>query len=137
LDGDSFIAVAASVYCPYADFEVLQDALPERDVTGALYSDEQRDLAWLYLTASGANPGDFALTLYTLANDGEPRYPYTGIALLRPALVAACADSDDLLDVLRAQTALGRVGGEVIASDWADCTQPGQLERLNNTGNKP
>jgi MurNAc alpha-1-phosphate uridylyltransferase len=88
------------------------------------------DLAHLVLVPNPPHHprGDCGLSAGRIAPEGEPRYTYGGLAVLRPALFAGCgAGRFPLWPLLRAQALAGRVGGELYRGRWADV---GSLERL-------
>lgn len=128
--GDApFIAVHASVWCPQFDFAEAAGTLAEKDALGNPYPADERDVAWVYLAKTPpGRDGDFAVTLYALANDGAPRHVYAGIAVLRPEVLDGAEGS--LIDALRPHVARGRVGGELLAVDWRDAADPAQLAFL-------
>lgn len=134
--GDApFLAISADIYCPYFDFAQVRDVLAEKDLWGNPYPPDQRDLAWLYLVK---NPpyhpaGDFALNLYTVANEGAPMWTFANIGVYRPEMFDAIAPGAHakLGPLLREHAARGRVGGEVYAGDWSNVGTPEQLAALN------
>lgn len=134
--GDApFVAVAADIFCPQFDFAQVKDTLAEADMWGRPYPADRRDVAWLYLVKNPAHhpQGDFALNLYSVANEGEPRYTFSGIGVYRPEIFDAieAGASAKLAPLLREYAALGQVGGEVYRGDWADVGTALRLEQLN------
>jgi MurNAc alpha-1-phosphate uridylyltransferase len=131
LGDEPFVAVAADIYCPHFDFEQVKESLQDNDVWGNPHPADQRDLAWLYLVKNPAHhpQGDFALNSFSVANEGEPRYTFSGIGVYRPAMFDAVTpgESAKLAPILREYAARGRVGGEVYRGDWTDV---GTIERL-------
>jgi len=113
-----FALVNSDVYC---DFDLA--ALRRRDL-GA-------HLGHLVLTPNPPHhpQGDFSLAGGAAGNAAAPRYTYTGIALLDPALVAPvrAGDKAQLAPLLRAAAAHGRLSGELHAGLWRDV---GTAERL-------
>jgi MurNAc alpha-1-phosphate uridylyltransferase len=74
--------------------------------------------------------GDFAL-VDGLVRDVEPRLTYSGIALLRPALLAGCAPGAfPLAPLLKAAMVLGRVSGVRHDGQWSDVGTPERLAAL-------
>lgn len=73
--------------------------------------------------------GDFSLAGGKVGNDAGPRYTYTGIALVDPALVAPVRSGEkaQLAPLLRAAAHAGRLAGELHAGLWRDV---GTAERL-------
>lgn len=134
--GDApFVAVAADIFCPQFDFTQVEDTLAEADMWGQPYPADRRDVAWLYLVKNPAHhpQGDFALNLYSVANEGEPRYTFSGIGVYRPEIFDAieAGASAKLAPLLREYAARGQVGGEVYRGDWADVGTALRLEQLN------
>jgi MurNAc alpha-1-phosphate uridylyltransferase len=90
-----------------------------------------RDLAHLVLTANPAHHpgGDFTLRGDRAGNAPSPRYTYTGISLVDPALVApvAAGTKAPLAPLLRAAADQGRLSGELHEGLWRDA---GTAERL-------
>lgn len=134
--GDApFVAVAADIFCPQFDFAQVEDTLAEADMWGQPYPADRRDVAWLYLVKNPAHhpQGDFALNLYSVANEGEPRYTFSGIGVYRPEIFDAieAGASAKLAPLLREYAARGQVGGEVYRGDWADVGTALRLEQLN------
>lgn len=113
-----FALVNSDVYC---DFDL---AALRRRVLGP-------NLAHLVLTPNPPHhaAGDFSLENGAAGNGAAPRYTYTGIALVDPALVAPvrAGDKAQLAPLLRAAAADGRLSGEVHAGLWRDA---GTAERL-------
>ncbi|MBW8896699.1 MAG: NTP transferase domain-containing protein, partial [Massilia sp.] len=75
LGDEPFLALSGDIYCPYFDFEQVKDVLHDKDMWGNLIPPDKRDMCWLYLTPNPFhNPdGDFALTMYSVANEGTPK----------------------------------------------------------------
>jgi MurNAc alpha-1-phosphate uridylyltransferase len=73
--------------------------------------------------------GDFSLADGMAGNAAAPRYTYTGIALIDPALVAPvrAGERAQLAPLLRAAADDGRLSGEMHAGLWRDV---GTAERL-------
>ncbi|NMM25774.1 MAG: nucleotidyltransferase family protein [Glaciimonas sp.] len=134
--GDApFVALAADIFCPHFDFAQVKDTLAEADMWGRPYPADRRDVAWLYLVKNPAHhlQGDFALNLYSVVNEGTPRYTFSGIGVYRPEMFDAIgADAAaKLAPLLREYAARGQVGGEVYRGDWADVGNPERLAQLN------
>lgn len=135
LGEDPFVAVAADIWCPHFDFSEALDALKDSDMWGNPHPPERRDLAWLWLVKNPAhNPaGDFALNSFSIANEGEPRFTFSGIGVYRPELFDGVqpGESAKLAPLLREQAARGRVGGELYRGDWTDVGTAERLDQLN------
>jgi MurNAc alpha-1-phosphate uridylyltransferase len=118
LGREPFALVNADVYC---DFDLA--ALRERALEG--------DLAHLVLAPNPPHhaAGDFSLEAGKAGNAPAPRYTYTGIALVDPALVAPvrAGDKAQLAPLLRAAADTGRLSGELHRGLWRDA---GTAERL-------
>jgi MurNAc alpha-1-phosphate uridylyltransferase len=82
--------LSGDIYCPYFDFEQVFDVLPDKDMWGNPIPPDKRDICWLYLTPNPwHNPkGDFALDMYTLSNEGEPKWNFGNIGVYRPEMFA-------------------------------------------------
>ena len=118
LGREAFLLVNADVYCE-CDFAGLRSvALGER-------------LAYLVLVPNPAHRvgGDFSLSQGVIGNDGAPRYTYSGVAVMDPALVAPvkAGEKAPLAPLLRDAAARGRLGGELYEGLWQDV---GTIERL-------
>jgi MurNAc alpha-1-phosphate uridylyltransferase len=113
-----FALVNADVFC---DFDLA--ALRGRALGG--------NLAHLVLAPNPAHhaAGDFTLHAGRAGNAPAPRYTYTGVALIDPALVAPvrAGDKAQLAPLLRAAADAGRLSGELHRGLWWDI---GTAERL-------
>lgn len=135
LGPDAFVAISADIYCPHFDYAQVFDVLQAADVWGKPYPLDQRDHGWLYLVENPPEHphGDFALNAYTLANEGEQRYTYSGISVLHPDMFAAIQAGEcvKLVQVLREYADKGLLGGEVVRGSWTDVGTPERLAQLN------
>jgi MurNAc alpha-1-phosphate uridylyltransferase len=135
LGDEPFLAVSGDIYAPYFDFSEALDVLKDADMWGNPYSPEQRDIAWLWLTPNPwHNPGgDFALTMYTLANEGDPKWNFAGIGVYRPEMFDGIKAGDFVKfgPLMRKFIDLKRVGGEVYDGPWVNVGTVRQLEELN------
>lgn len=135
LGDEPFVALAADIYCPHFDFEQVKNVLEDNDVWGNPHPLDRRDVAWLYLVKNPAhNPkGDFALHSFAIANEGEPRYTFSGIGVYRPSMFDAitAGETAKLAPLLREYAARGQVGGELYRGEWTDVGTPERLEQLN------
>lgn len=134
--GDSpFVAIAGDIYCPHFDFSKVKDVLEENDPWGNPLPKDKRDLGWLYLVKNPTHhpEGDFALGSFSIANEGEPRFTFSGIGVYRPELFdsVAAGSSAKLAPILREQADKGRIGGEIYRGDWTDVGTVERLEQLN------
>lgn len=142
LGEEPFLALAADIYCPHFNFEQVRGALEDRDVWGNPYPLDQRDVAWLYLVKNPAHhlQGDFALNSFSIANEGKPRYTFSGIGVYRPAMFDSivAGESAKLAPLLREYAARSQVGGELYRGDWTDVGTAERLAELNAplTGHK-
>jgi MurNAc alpha-1-phosphate uridylyltransferase len=113
-----FALVNSDLYC---DFDL--GALRRRSLGG--------HLAHLVLAPNPPHhaAGDFSIADGRVGNAAAPRYTYTGIALIDPALVAPvrAGERAQLAPLLRAAADGGRLSGELHAGLWRDV---GTAERL-------
>jgi MurNAc alpha-1-phosphate uridylyltransferase len=135
LDDDPFVAVAADIYCPHFDFKQVVGTLEDNDVWGNPHPAGRRDIAWLYLVKNPAHhpQGDFALNNFTIANEGEPRYTFSGIGVYRPEMFdrVKAGQSAQIAPILREYALGGTVGGELYRGDWTDVGTMERLAQLN------
>ena len=74
--------------------------------------------------------GDFAIQHGLLSNHGQPRFTYSGIALLDPAMFTGLAPGPRPLGpLLREQADAGRLGAERHAGHWNDIGAPERLQQ--------
>ena len=122
LGASPFALVNADVYC---DFDLA--ALRARALGG--------HLAHLVLAPNPPHhaAGDFTLQAGKAGNATAPRYTYTGIALVDPALVAPvrAGDKAQLAPLLRAAADAGRLSGELHRGLWRDIGTAGRLADLD------
>ncbi|HZM33207.1 MAG TPA: nucleotidyltransferase family protein [Burkholderiales bacterium] len=118
LGSGPFLLVNGDIYCEY-DFSRLQA------------HDLGANLARLVLIANPPhNPkGDFTLDEGIVGNAPSPRYTYSGIAVVSPALVAGVPPGRKapLAPLLREGAERGRICGELYTGTWQDV---GTAERL-------
>ncbi|MBC7859301.1 MAG: nucleotidyltransferase family protein [Burkholderiaceae bacterium] len=135
LGEEPFLAVSGDIYCPYFDFSQVTDVLAEKDLWGNPYPLDKRDVAWLYLVKNPAHHplGDFALNLYSIANEGSPMWTFANIGVYRPQMFDSVAPGDyaKLGPLIREYAARGQVGGEVFDGDWTNVGTTEQLAQLN------
>jgi N-acetyl-alpha-D-muramate 1-phosphate uridylyltransferase len=135
LGDEPFLAVSGDIYAPYFDFEQVKGVLKDTDVLGNPYPKDQRDIAWFYLTPNPwHNPnGDFGLHMYTLTNEGTPKWNFAGIGVYRPEMFADIKPGEfaKFTPLMRKYVGLGRVGGEVYDGPWVNVGTVEQLEELN------
>jgi len=122
LGATPFALVNADVYC---DFDLA--TLRARALEG--------HLAHLVLAPNPPHhaAGDFTLAAGKAGNAAAPRYTYTGIALVHPALVAPVhpGDKAQLAPLLRAAADAGRLSGELHRGLWFDIGTAARLAELN------
>ncbi|OEZ98827.1 N-acetylmuramate alpha-1-phosphate uridylyltransferase MurU [Duganella phyllosphaerae] len=134
--GDApFVAISGDIYCPHFDFEQVKDVLHDEDMWGNPYPADQRDICWLYLVP---NPdfhpeGDFGLSMYTLNNDGAPKFTFGNIGVYRPEMFDTITPGTraKLGPLLREFIDKKLVGGEVYEGEWHNLGTVQQLELLN------
>ena len=135
LGDEPFVAVSGDIYAPYFDFEQVLDALKDTDAVGQPIPPEKRDIAWLYLTPNPwHNPdGDFGLTMYTLSNEGNPKWNFASIGVYRPEMFDGIKAGEFLKfgPLMRKFIDQGRVGGEIYDGQWINVGTVRQLEELN------
>jgi len=134
--GDApFLAISGDIYCPYFDFSQVRDVLAEADMWGRPYPAEQRDVCWLYLVKNPDHhpDGDFALNLYSVANEGDPLWTFANIGVYRPEMFdgISAGSHAKLGPLIRQYAQRGQVGGEVYRGDWTNVGTVAQLEQLN------
>ena len=135
LGEDAFVAVAGDVFCPYFNFKEVWTVLEDNDVWGRPHDAAKRDVAWLYLVK---NPdfhpqGDFALNAFTVSNEGEPKWTFSGIGVYRMSMFDSikAGEKVSLGSILREYIARGQVGGEIYRGDWHNVNTIEELEALN------
>jgi MurNAc alpha-1-phosphate uridylyltransferase len=135
LGDEPFVAVSGDIYCPYFDFTQVLDVLHDKDMWGKPYARDQRDICWLYLTPNPwHNPdGDFAIDMYTLKNEGSPKWNFAGIGVYRPEMFDGIKPGDFVKfgPLMRKYIDLGLVGGEIYDGQWVNVGTVQQLEELN------
>ncbi len=86
-----------------------------------------RDLAYLVLVPNPAHrpEGDFALIGDRVLLDGESRYTYSGLSILRPELFCNSEPGRfSLAPLLRHAAACDQLGGELFDGMWSDVGTP-------------
>ncbi|HJV84741.1 MAG TPA: nucleotidyltransferase family protein [Noviherbaspirillum sp.] len=135
LGDEPFVAIAADIYCPHFDFEQVKDVLKDNDMWGNPHPLDKRDVAWLYLVKNPPHhlKGDFALHSFSVVNDGDPRYTFSGIGVYRTEMFDSVesGQSAQIAPLLREFASRGQVGGEVYRGDWTDVGTPERLAQLN------
>ncbi|MES2151523.1 MAG: nucleotidyltransferase family protein [Pseudomonadota bacterium] len=135
LGEEPFLAISGDIYCPYFDFEQVKDVLHDKDMWGNPYPPEQRDMCWIYLVKNPFhNPdGDFGLSMYSIANEGDPKWTFANIGVYRSEMFKDIVPGAHarLGPLIRQYAELGQVGGELYAGDWVNVGTIAQLEQLN------
>lgn len=118
LGPEPFWVVNGDVWCDFA-------FPPRRLAPGSL--------GYLLLVPNPAHhpAGDFALDDGRVRREGSPRYTYSGIALLSPALFAGSQPGRfPLAPLLYAAADRGALQGELHEGAWSDIGTPERLEEL-------
>jgi MurNAc alpha-1-phosphate uridylyltransferase len=135
LGEEPFLAISGDIYCPYFDFEQVTDVLHDKDMWGNPYPKDKRDVAWVWLTKNPwHNPkGDFALNMYSVANEGDTLWNFGNIGVYRPEMFDGIAPGQHagLGKLIRKYADLGQVGGELYEGDWVNVGTVDQLNELN------
>ncbi|MBD8532675.1 MULTISPECIES: N-acetylmuramate alpha-1-phosphate uridylyltransferase MurU [unclassified Massilia] len=135
LGDEPFVALSGDIYAPYFDFSQVFDALPDNDAIGQPLPVDKRDIAWLYLTPNPwHNPeGDFGIDMYTLSNEGSPKWNFGNIGVYRPEMFDGIQPGEFVKfgPLMRKFIAQGRVGGEIYEGPWVNVGTVAQLEELN------
>ena len=136
-----FLVLSGDIYCPYFDFEQVKDVLPDNDAIGIPHAPDKRDVCWLYLTPNPFHnlKGDFALNLFALSNDGDPKWNFSNIGVYRPDMFKAITPGDNakLGLLMREFCDNGQVGGEIYEGPWVNVGTVAQLEELNASNSMP
>ncbi len=125
--GDApFALLNADVHCdrPYVDLPDIAQRLIASDLLGHLI---------LVPNPSFRPQGDFSLSGGMVGNGVAPRYTYSGISVLRPALLGDLPPGTraPLAPLLRAAARDDRLSGEVHTGLWSDVGTPERLAELN------
>ncbi len=132
-----FVAISADIYCPYFDFRQVNTVLQDNDVWGSPYAEAKRDVAWLYLVKNPSyHPdGDFALHLFTVRNEGSPKWTFSGIGVYRMSMFDSVRAGErvQLGTILREYIARGQVGGEIYRGEWRNINTVEELNELNDS----
>jgi len=131
LESAGGIAQARALLGPAPFALVNSDVVCDFDLGALRRRDLGPHLAHLVLAPNPPHhaAGDFSLADGEVGNAAAPRYTYTGIALIDPALVAPvrAGARAQLAPLLRAAADGGRLSGELHAGLWRDA---GTAERL-------
>lgn len=124
--GDELFAVINSdIFCDY-DFAHLPERAAEMQTSG--------DTTHLVLVSNPAQhpDGDFGLQQQRVT-DSTPKLTFSGIGIYQPSLFQPISRGSvaPLAPLLRAQIALGRVGGEHHSGLWVDVGTPQRLYDLD------
>ena len=135
LGEEPFLAISGDIYCPHFDFEQVKDVLHDKDVLGNAYDKDKRDAAWIWLTKNPwHNPkGDFGLNMYSVSNDGDPKWNFGNIGVYRMEMFDGIEPGQHagLGKLIRAYADKGQVGGEIYEGEWVNVGTVKQLEELN------
>ena len=135
LGEEPFVAISGDIYCPYFDFEEVKDVLHDKDIWGNPHPLDKHDMCWLYLVP---NPdfhpeGDFGLQMYSVTNDGSPKWTFGNIGVYRMEMFDGIEPGTyaKLGPLMRAYADKGQVGGEVYEGEWHNVGTVQQLDLLN------
>lgn len=120
-----FLLVNADVYSGFDFKPLLAKAM----------SFNAHDLGHLVLVSNPLHrpDGDFGLRDSRVLNDGDPRYTFSGISILRPQLFCMCEDGRfPLAPLLRHAAACGQLSGEHFDGPWSDVGTPQRLADLDH-----
>lgn len=135
LGDEPFLVLSGDIYCPYFNFEQVKDVLVEKDVLGNPIPEDKRDICWLYLTPNPFHnlKGDFAIQMYQLSNQGEPKWNFSNIGVYRPEMFRHIVpgESAKLGRLIMDYCDKGLVGGEIYEGDWVNVGTVAQLDELN------
>ena len=135
LGEEPFLAISGDIYCPHFDFEQVKDVLHDKDVLGNAYDKDKRDAAWIWLTKNPwHNPkGDFGLNMYSVSNDGDPKWNFGNIGVYRMEMFDGIEPGQHagLGKLIRTYADKGQVGGEIYEGEWVNVGTVKQLEELN------
>jgi len=141
LGEEPFLCLSADIYCPYFDFEQVKDVLHDKDMWGNPYPRDKRDAAWIWLTKNPwHNPkGDFALNMYSVANEGEALWNFANIGVYRAEMFDDITPGQHarMGTLIRKYADLGQVGGELYEGDWVNVGTVDQLNELNGAKAAP
>lgn len=127
LGEEPFALVNADVYCDW-------DFAGFRDIAGRVQSTRTMGHLVLVPNPDFRPQGDFSLHGNQVGNAPAPRYTYSGIAVLRAALVdeVPYGQAAPLAPLLRAAAAAGQLTGELHAGAWSDVGNHERLAALNS-----
>jgi len=135
LGEEPFVAVSGDIYVPYFDFRQVKDVLHDKDMWGHPYPPDKRDICWLYLVP---NPdwhpdGDFGMQMYTLTNEGTPKWTFGNIGVYRMEMFDGIRPGEyaKLGPLMRHYIDRKQVGGEVYEGEWHNLGTVAQLDLLN------
>jgi MurNAc alpha-1-phosphate uridylyltransferase len=127
LGEDAFVLLNADVHCDYPLARLV--SLRLGDLLGHIV---------LVPNPAFRPQGDFSLIAGKVGNLDAPRYTYSGIGVMRPAMVDGVAPGSKapLAPLLRRAAAAGCLGGEVHTGLWSDVGTPERLADLNREPNR-
>ncbi|MES2900996.1 MAG: nucleotidyltransferase family protein [Pseudomonadota bacterium] len=135
LGDEPFLVLSGDIYCPYFNFEQVKDVMVDKDALGNPIPFEERDICWLYLTPNPFHnlKGDFAINMYSLSNQGEPKWNFSNIGVYRPEMFKHIVpgESAKLGRLIMDYCDKGRVGGEIYEGEWVNVGTVAQLDELN------
>ena len=125
LGNDPFVLISADIWTDLAFTNELKNTLvPAKSAHLFLIKNPEH------------NPrGDFSL-IDNVVGYGQPRYTYSGISVLSPAIFKSLkpmSKAFPLRDVLRPAILASQISGEIFPDDWCDV---GTIERYDNLNRK-
>jgi len=128
LGPEPFLLVNGDIWLRH-DFGSLRNALQSGLLAHLLLAENPaHNLKGDFGFAEPKRPGESGL----LASSGEPRYTFSGLSVIQPALFAGLPEGRRALaPLLFAAIAAGKVSGERLTGPWVDVGTPERLRQLD------
>jgi MurNAc alpha-1-phosphate uridylyltransferase len=129
LGSEPFMLVNGDIWLRH-DFSTLHNALKPGLLAHLLLADNPaHNLKGDFGFAEPKQPGESGL----LASTGEPRYTFSGLSVIDPAMFAGLPEGKrPLAPMLFAAIAEGKVSGERLTGPWVDVGTPERLRQLDS-----